>query len=113
MVMRDFRIYYADNTTYDGDPFQAPALGVLVIVEKDPDHGRRIVAGKDYFVWTGERWYTVDYIGMIDYLIIPGPKRVLIGRTVPNQQWYDTFKKADEDPDFPTRTAWGSDECKP
>lgn len=110
-----FRIYYADGSFYDKDPFGAPALGVLVIVESDNDHGRRIVAGKDYYVWDCKncRWWTVDYPGMIDYLTQTGPRRILIGRTVPNDEWYAAFKRADEDPDFAERTGWGPDECSP
>lgn len=110
-----FRIYYADREPWSGDPYFAPALGVLVIVEYDHDHGRRLVAGKDYYVWDGPlgRWWTVDYPGLLDYLIRPGPRRALFGRAVPNEQWYAAMKAADIDPLFPERTGYGSDECKP
>ena len=29
-----FRVYYDGGNTYDGDPFETPALGVLAIVQK-------------------------------------------------------------------------------
>ena len=117
--MNDYRIYYADGTTYSGDPSGAPAWGVLVIVETDPEHGRRLVTGKDYYIRDGElgrtssatafdgRWWSVDQIGMLDYLARPGWKRVLFGRTVGNEAWYEAMRRANEDPDFPARTAWG------
>lgn len=108
--MINFRVYYADAEPYAGDPFLAPALGVLVIVEVDPEHGRRLVSSKDYYIWDGGRWWSVDYIGMLDYLIRPGAKRVLFGRTVENEAWYATMRLANEDPDFPARTAWGAKE---
>lgn len=108
----NFRIYYDDSAVYAGDPYKAPALGVLVIVEKDPDSGRRLVSAKDYYVWDEKesRWWSVDYIGMIDYLIQPGKKRVLFGRTVESKKWYEVMRIANEDPDFPIRTCWGSKE---
>lgn len=107
-----FKIYYADGSVYQGDPYAAPALGVLVIVERDPDSGRRLVAEKDYFVWDGKnaRWWAVDEMGMHDYLIQPGPRRVLFGRTVPNEEWYAVCRRANADPDFPARTSWGNKE---
>jgi hypothetical protein len=108
--MPDFRIYYDGGNTYDGDPFCAPAFGILVIVEKDEEHGRRLVTAKDYYCWdeNNNRWWCFDYIGMIDYLAQPGRKRVLFGRTVKNSIWYSAMKRANYDPDFPPRTAWGA-----
>lgn len=110
--MIPFRIYYDGGATYDGEPQDAPALGVLVIVEADTDHGRRLVSAKDYYVWDRGRWWSVDYIGMIDYLIQPGMKKVLFGRTVESESWYAAMRRANTDPDFPERTAWGNKEEK-
>jgi hypothetical protein len=69
-----YRIYYADGEIYSDDPFNAPGLGVLLVVESDPEHGRRIVSGGDYFVWDDGRWWPKDQIGLIDYLLQPGPR---------------------------------------
>ena len=105
-----FKVFYADGTTYAGDPYLAPAWGVLVIVEDDKDHGRRMVAQGDYFCLDyrgdGLRWCPVDFIGMIDYLGQPGVKRVLIGRLVSQELWSDTYQRALVDPDFQPKTAW-------
>jgi hypothetical protein len=108
----NYKVYYADGSTYTGEPWDAPAFGVLVIVEKDADHGRRLVSAKDYYVWDekAERWWSVDFIGMVDYLGQPGRKRVLFGRTVSNEEWYRIMRFANEDNDFPTRTGWGNKE---
>ena len=103
-----FRIYYADGTTFDGDPFEAPSLDAILAVETDPDHGRRIVSGGDYMIWENDRWWAVDHMGMISYLLRTGPRRVLIGRMLSNEAYRDIYIRADEDADFPTRTAYGA-----
>jgi hypothetical protein len=82
-----------------------------VIVEKDQDHGRRIVSNGDYYVWEN-RWRNVDFVGMIDYLHRPGPRKVLCGQYVDNDLWNATFKRAREDADFPVKTGYGFHEPK-
>lgn len=105
-----YKVYYANGSTYSGDPLYAPALGVLVIVESDPEHGRRIIQNADYYLWDdrgdGLRWFESDYPGLIDYLIQPGAKRVLFGRLVPNCIFQAVFTKAYNDPDFEPKTGW-------
>lgn len=44
-----FRIYYEDHSTFDGDPFDAPALNVTCIVQPDPDVGRHVLQGRDCY----------------------------------------------------------------
>lgn len=103
-MSKQFRIYYHDGTTYDGDPFQAPAWGVLVIVEPNRDSGRQIVQNGDYYCWSDNHWYPMDYIGMVDYLARPGPRKVIFGRLVSYDDFYSAYIRADNDPDFPKRT---------
>ena len=104
--MPEYRIYYADGSTFDADPFDAPFFGVLAIVERDPDHGRRVISNGDYYVWEG-RWRNVDFIGMVDYLQMPGAKKVIAGRLVHNDEWNEIFRRARNDPDFPEQLATG------
>lgn len=101
-----FKVYYDNGATYTGDPFLAPALRVLVIVEENQEHGRKLVSGGDYYVWEKEHWYAVDYPGMIQYLVSPGPRRVLLGIMVEGNLWNATMKEARNDPDFPSQTAY-------
>lgn len=105
-----YKVYYADGTTYTGDPYYAPVLGVLVIVEEDQLHGRRIIQNADYYCWEnrgeGFQWWESDFVGLVDYLISPGPKRVLIGRLVPNNVQDEVLVRACNDPDFPPKTAY-------
>ena len=108
--MPDFRIYYDGGSTYEGAPENAPAFGVLVIIEKDKDSGRRYVMTKDYFCWVGDKWLATDQIGMWDYMQQPGWKKVLFGRMVDNDYWYSVMKRVIADPDFPARTNWGFNE---
>jgi hypothetical protein len=101
-----FRIYYDAGITYDGNPFNAPAWGVLLICERDAEHGRRIVAYGDYYCWKDGQWYNMDKTGMLDYLAQPGERKVIFGRFVDNQTWKEAYHRADTDPDFPQRTAY-------
>ena len=42
----NWKIYYADETTFDdtqGSPEDAPSLDIQVIVMSDPDNGRKII----------------------------------------------------------------------
>jgi hypothetical protein len=101
----DFRVYYDGGETYSGDAYAAPGLGVLCIVERDELHGRRLITQGDYYVLR-ERWYAVDFIGLVDYLLQPGPRKVLVGRLVERNVYYDAIRRAEDDPEFPPRTAW-------
>jgi len=101
-----FKIFYEDGSTYSGDPFLSPVFKVLVIVEADKEHGKKLVSGGDYYVWTSGHWYAVDYPGMIQYLADPGPRRVLLGVMTDGDTWNKAMKEARNDPDFPTQTAY-------
>lgn len=116
----NWKIYYSDGSTFsdqDGTPWIAPARDVQVIVIDDRDHGWMTQAGDDYYVWDdrgdGARWWGVDNFGMYDYLIDPGYKRVLTGRRIPRDQFNEIFKRASNDPDFPTKTAFANQERQP
>lgn len=101
-----FRIYYDGGATYAGDPYAAPAFGVLVIVETDAEHGRRIIQNADYYCWRDGQWYEADFVGLIDYLAQPGPKKVVFGRLVANEAHQAAFDLAYSDPDFAPKTGW-------
>lgn len=107
METHNFKIFYHDRPPYIGDPYKAPIFGVLLVLEKDEETGRRIVQNGDYYVWDGKRWWPVDYPGLLDYLQIDGPKRILIGRLVSNEDFTRVYREAENDLDFPIRTAYG------
>ena len=110
METPNFRIYYDGGATYAGDPWNAPAWGVLCIVEADSEHGRRIACNGDYYIWRDERWWDVDFIGLIDYLAQSGARKVLIGRLVSNDEYGRVYQAANNDPDFVPHTAYGNQE---
>lgn len=114
MVMRKWRIYYADGrTNFDdanGTPYDAPARGVICVVYPHPDQGRYILHRKDYYWWSGDEWNGGDIFGLWDYLIEPGPKTVKFGRTVADNRYRAIYNLANEDPDFPLRSATSPDE---
>ena len=94
---REFVIYYGDGSTYsneDGPPEDAPARNVQIIVQPHRQVGVEIVSSADNYVWMDDRgWWGVDRDGMMDYLIEPGWKKVLYGRTL-LQSEYDQIVKA-------------------
>lgn len=115
MAETAWRIYYDGGATYTGDPWLAPVFGVLIIVVRDRDHGFRLISNGDYYCWITkeETWRQVDYIGMVDYLQQPGPKRVLFGRMISTNAWNEAVKAAMNDPDFPPKTGFAQNEPRP
>lgn len=112
-----FKVYYKSKDgefpTHIGEnPFETPALEVLVIVEEDERHGRKIVSNGDYYIWDGEHWWATDAPGMFQYLVSPGHKRVLFGVMVSSGEWDEVMKLAYEDSDFSPKTAFYRHEVK-
>lgn len=102
----NWRVYYSDGATYDGPVDNVPIWEVLVIVERDPMHGRKLVSGGDYYIYDGGRWIAGDLMTMWQYMARPGTvKRVLVGVMVNSKKWQETMRKARNDPDFPVQTA--------
>ena len=114
-----YRIYYSDGSTYsdqDGAPEDAPARDVQVIVMEDKYHGWFTQALHDYYVWDdrgqGLRWWGVDLFGLYDYMIEPGYKRVLFGRTIERREFDEIMKLAHNDDYFPDKTSYANKEIK-
>lgn len=92
-----FRVYYDDGTTYIGDPFIAPATGVVVIACEDTkaNKGFRMTMSKDAYFLKDGRWWGCDVMGMYDYLMsYVGPKAVLFGRTIRDDLYWDIVSRA-------------------
>lgn len=116
MSMLSWRIYYSDDSTFDssqGEPHESPPLGVQAIVQPDPDMGRVIEWGKDYYWWVGDRWDGGDLFGLFDYLSQPGVKVVRFGRSMSNAAFRAVYARAVADQDFPHKSAMRSDERPP
>lgn len=107
----DWRIYYGDGSTVTSDdctPSVVPKRNVQCIVRPDPDVGRLVERENDYYVWCDQRdnWKGVDQFGLFDYLIEPGVKIVLFGRTLIESEYKEVLMRAVNDPDMPPKSAW-------
>jgi hypothetical protein len=108
MTLR-WRIYYGDGGVFDpGDPYQAPSLNVQMIANGDRDHGWSLIREVDYY-WYDEstdEWQGGDIFGLWDYLCLPGPKKVIFGRSTTNANYNKILTQALNDPDIPQKTGW-------
>ena len=106
----DWRIWYEGGSSYsnlDGSPFDAPPDGVMVIAVRAPAIGRQLFANRDYYWWdTIESfWFGGDIFGLYDYLRRPGPRKVLFGRMVRNEEYQLCAQLALDDPSLPVKSA--------
>lgn len=108
-----WKVYYGDGSTFAGVVEDAPARDVQIIVQSSKDHGWQALSGTDYYIWRGDRWAGADQFGMYDYLIEPGWKRVLFGRTLTNDEFDAVWQRAMSDPGMPPKTGFGRKERKP
>ena len=95
-----FRIYYGDGSTYSGDPYDAPRTNVQAVVNEESSSptGFAVRTNGQVYVWRDERWFDCDQFGMWDYLMLStGPKAVLFGRTMRNDEYWATVAKAQKE----------------
>ena len=98
-----WRIYYENGETFEGNPEDAPAFGVVDILQWDNrTEKRRHTCGGDYYLYDKQTdsWLAVDIIGLIDHLAHDGWCLVRFGRTVPNDTYWRIFDRVAKDP-FP------------
>ena len=103
--LMNWRIYYADGSTFSGDAADAPGLGVIVIALKhpDPEIGAYIQHQADYYIWLGDRWLACDLFRLWQYLFIEKldhPKHALAGQTIDNDHYMQILRAAKQDKDF-------------
>lgn len=97
-----WKIYYGDGSTFsdrDGSPYDAPIVNVQVIAFALPTSptGFGLIHGKDVYVWDDNlaNWQGTDAPGMWDYLMTRrGPKMLLFGRTLRNEDFWATVSRA-------------------
>jgi hypothetical protein len=109
MAVSAWRIYYSDGSTFsdaEGSPETAPPFGVVCIVQRDPDRGRSIMHGWNWYYFNDAEgraplWWGCDTLGLHDRLLHRMPMRaVCLGRTVANDEFQRLMAAADADPDF-------------
>jgi len=111
----EWKVYFGDGSTYsdeDGPIEEIPKRDCQVIAKKDEETGFYVLSGRDYY-WYDEEWYHGDKFGLYDYLIRPGFKLVLFGRTLSNQEFSDILQRARDDPDLPNKSAYKRSERRP
>ena len=88
-------IYYGDGTVYDGDPFHAVPHNVIAVKVE----GRPLWHSRDYYYWHKDMgWVPCDEAGMWDYwLNYVGPKNVLFGRNIRDDDYWNIVKRAAEE----------------
>ena len=113
-----WKIFYPDGASYssdDGDPALAPKRGVQAIAVTDSMIGRRIERSENFYIWTPANggWRGADKFGLFDYLIDPGYKIVLFGRTLSEDEYRKIWDRVSNDSDLPPRSAVSSSERMP
>lgn len=108
-----WRIYYGDESIYESEnPWDAPGSNVQMIANADPNHGWALEMGRDYYWYEEEvdQWFNGDLFGLYDYLLRPGRKKVLFGRTLGEEQYKKILKRALNDQTLPQKTGWNPGE---
>lgn len=122
-----WKIYYTDGSTFsdvDGAWNEAPARGVATLVTADPEVGRELDRGQEFYIWWpgAEKPWGVDYPGLWDYLVeIGAPEAedfpssvhwddivsqgVKLGRSMGNVEYRKLMQKALRDSDFEPKSA--------
>lgn len=111
----NWKIFYGGQVTYsdaDGSPYDAPRLNVQAIVGPDRNTGRYMVSDKDAYWWIPEeqRWRGGDRHGEWIYMLRLGPRVVLYGEQIDEDEYNSCISAALNDPDFPPKTARGRGE---
>lgn len=109
--MLSWRIYYDDGSTYDsaqGEPHEAPGLGVQAVVQVDERVGRVILTRFDWYYYRYDlgEWWASDYFGLLDQLTSDTERRVGAVRSGRNAaSYHEVMLRAQSDPDFPPKSA--------
>lgn len=104
-------VFYHDGSTFsdeDGGPEDAPAWGVIAIVQRSRAVQYQVLEGEHYYIWrTGEiyvsswhpidgKWYAVTQDAFWKYMGESGYKRVLFGEYISDEQYNDILGSAIE-----------------
>lgn len=92
-------IFYADGSTYQDGPANAPKVGVIAIVQPNGDSpGHHVIQKGDFYLWRedwhGGMWQAADRDGKETYMRQPGWKVRLCGESVPNDVYEEITQRA-------------------
>lgn len=101
--------FYHDGSTFsneDGGPENAPAVGVIAIVQRNRATMYQVLSGEDFYIWrTGERyvedtfplegkWYVATPDAYWRYMAEPGWKLALFGEYVHDELYNEIMVRA-------------------
>lgn len=109
----DYRIFYGDESTYDGPLEDAPPLNVICIVSTDKSAGpynigRYVLHAHEYYLFSVDcgKWIGVlNQTDLIDHILHTDVSKVLKGRTIRDDLYHSIIARANSDPDFPHKSA--------
>ena len=105
----NWRIYYDTQTfdSTDGSPNEAPSYGVICVVQPDKSVGRVIVQRWDYYVFRQGEWYGHHLDGLLYELLHHADEieAVKAGRTIETELYEEICQQANNDKDFPVKSA--------
>ena len=84
-------LYYANGSTFEGNPEDSPKWGLVAIGVPDERLGVAVLAG-DYFAFHDGRWWNHDLIGLIDTLVNGQISVLRVGRYVSGEQFQNLIK---------------------
>lgn len=104
MGMR-WNIWYADGSQFsseDGDPTDAPGMGVVCMAQEVPDaHAITVshdsfntVHGYDWYIRYDDQWFATNLMGLCQYIADGGPLAIKMGRWVAKPLWESLYKQA-------------------
>lgn len=96
-----WRVYYADGsvfTSQEGEPWDAPRLGVQVVAqERDGDH--ELVWGRDHFYYDpgAGGWCTTDLFGALTHLATAPRQCLLFGQWMADDRFARLMERVHAD----------------
>ena len=97
--MENWIIYYEDGSSFtssDGNPEDAPRLGVLLVANIDKEVGKILHHRADFYIRKMDQWLPADKFGLMDYLLEPGHYKIVLWgrittRTIMHKVYVDAF----------------------
>lgn len=87
-------VMYGDKAKFsseDGEATEAPPWDVQGIAVPHERVGAHILYAGDYYIWKGDAWFGVDFMGLMDWLINE-LKVVKIGRAGTYKEWEEILE---------------------
>ena len=99
----DWLLFYTDGTiftSHDGMPYDAPPVGIIVMIQENAN-GNWVLYQRDLaYVWgwrSENEWVPVDLVGILDYIFHHrGIKSLVFGRWTSNKNFEKIWQEANK-----------------